>query len=155
MSLLLIARPLECKASSIGAFTKLIENSLCSQVIKEDVDFHVPLYEDIQQRGIDMLTRTDNAADRHQLRMRLRDVENRWKNLKAGIDERQKSLGRLVPSVLGYIEVREQVVALLSESEKKLDELALGQGDVSDMAAMTEKQEQLKVQCCISFCYSK
>jgi len=36
------------------------------------------------------------------------------------------------------------VVTLLSESEKKFDELALGQGDVSDMAAMTEKQEQLK-----------
>ena len=110
------------------------------------MDFHAPLYDDIRQRGIDMLTRSDTAADRQQLQIRLGDVENRWKNLKAGIDERQKSLGRLAPSVLGYIEVREQVVTLLSESEKKFDELALGQGDMSDMAAMTAKQEQLKVQ---------
>ena len=109
------------------------------------MDVHAPLYDDIKQRGVDMLTRTDTAADRHQLQMRLGDVEKRWKNLKAGIEERQKCLGRLAPSVLGYIEVREQVVTLLSESEKKLDELALGQDDGSDMAAMTVKQEQLKV----------
>ena len=102
-----------------------------------------------------MLTRTDTAGDRQQLQMRLGDVKNRWKNLKAGTDERQKSLGRLAPSVLGYIEVREQVVTFLSESEKKFDELALGQGDVSDMAAMTEKQEQLKVRRSTSFNWFK
>lgn len=121
------------------------------QVIKEDVELHTPLYDDIQQRGIDMLTRVDTAADKHQLQTRLLDVENRWKNLKAAIDERQKSLGKLVPSVVGYVEVREQVVTWLCESEKKFDDLALGLGDVSDMAAMTEKQEQLKVQCCTVF----
>lgn len=98
-----------------------------------------------------MLTRVDTAADKHQLQTRLLDVENRWKNLKAAIDERQKSLGKLVPSVVGYVEVREQVVTWLCESEKKFDDLALGLGDVSDMAAMTEKQEQLKVQCCTVF----
>lgn len=98
-----------------------------------------------------MLTRVDTAADRHQLQMRLLDVENRWKNLKAGIDERQKSLGRLVPSVLGYVEVREQVVTWLSESEKKFDDLTSGLGDVSDIAVMAQKHEELKVQCCDSF----
>ena len=142
-----------CCPTAVLLECKDLSNSLCSQVIKEDVNFHAPLYDDLQQRGNDMLIRTDSATDRHQLQVRLGDVENRWKNLKAGIDERQKSLGRLAPSVLGYIEVREQVITLLSESEKKFDELALGQGDVSDIAAMTEKQEQLKVQCCSSYSY--
>ncbi len=130
---------------------RINENPLSLQAIKEDIDLHTPLYDDIQQRGIDMLTRADTAADRHQLQMRLLDVENRWKNLKAGMDERQKSLGKLVPSVVGYVEVREQVVTWLTQSEKKFDDLGLGVGDVSDMAVMTQKEEQLKVQCCISF----
>lgn len=106
------------------------------------------MYEDIHQRGIDMLTRIDSAPDKHQLQMRLLDVENRWKNLKAQIDERQKNLGRLVPSVAGYMEVHEQVVTWLNESENKFDQLLSELSDVTDITVMAEKQEQLKVQNC-------
>lgn len=115
------------------------------QVIKEDVENHAPLYSDIQQRGTDMLIRTDSAADRQQLEMRLQDFETRWRNLKAQIDERQKSLGRLVPSVAGYMEIHEQVVTWLNESESKFDRLLSELGDVSDITVMAEKQEQLQV----------
>lgn len=95
-----------------------------------------------------MLTRIDSAPDKHQLQMRLLDVENRWKNLKAQIDERQKNLGRLVPSVAGYMEVHEQVVTWLNESENKFDQLLSELSDVTDITVMAEKQEQLKVQNC-------
>ena len=104
------------------------------------------MYDDIHQRGIDMLTRTDSGPERHQLQLRLLDVENRWKNLKAQIDERQKNLGKLVPSVFGYMEVREQVVTWLCENEKKFDELSSELRNVSDITVMAEKQEELKVQ---------
>ena len=114
-------------------------------MIKEDVDQHAPMYDDIHQRGIDMLTRADSAADKHQLQMRLLDVETRWKNLNSQIDERQTNLGRLVPSVFGYMEVREQVVTWLVENEKKFDQLSSELSDVSDITVMAEKQEQLKV----------
>ena len=95
-----------------------------------------------------MLTRIDSAPDKHKLQMRLLDVENRWKNLKAQIDERQKNLGRLVPSVAGYMEVHEQVVTWLNESENKFDQLLSELSDVTDITVMAEKQEQLKVQNC-------
>lgn len=98
-----------------------------------------------------MLSRTDSAPDRHQLQMRLLDVENRWKNLKAQIEERQKNFGRLVPSVAGYMEVHEQVVTWLNESETKFDQLLSELSDVSDITAMAEKQEQLKVPSYTSF----
>lgn len=103
------------------------------------------MYDDIHQRGIDMLTRLDSASERHQLQMRLLDVEKRWRNLKAQIDERQKNLGRLVPNVAGYMEVHEQVVTWLNESETKFDELLSELSDVSDITVMAEKQAQLKV----------
>ena len=106
------------------------------------------MYEDIHQRGIDMLTRIDSVPDKHQLQTRLLDVENRWKNLKAQIDERQKNLGRLVPSVAGYMEVHEQVVTWLNESENKFDQLLSELSDVTDITVMADKQEQLKVQKC-------
>ena len=127
---------------------KLWKRPFHSQVIKEDVDLHAPMYEDIHQRGIDMLTRIDSTPDKHQLQMRLLDVENRWKNLKAQIDERQKNLGRLVPSVAGYMEVHEQVVTWLNESENKFDQLLSELSDVTDITVMADKQEQLKVQNC-------
>lgn len=92
-----------------------------------------------------MLIRTDSAADRQQLEMRLQDFETRWRNLKAQIDERQKSLGRLVPSVAGYMEIHEQVVTWLNESESKFDRLLSELRDVSDITVMAEKQEQLQV----------
>jgi len=128
-----------------------LQEPLRSQVIKEDVDLHAPMYDDINQRGLDMLSRTDSAPDRHQLQMRLLDVENRWKNLKAQIEERQKNFGRLVPSVAGYMEVHEQVVTWLNESETKFDQLLSELSDVSDITAMAEKQEQLKVPSYTSF----
>lgn len=103
------------------------------------------MYDDIHQRGIEMLTRVDSASERHQLQMRLLDVEKRWRNLKAQIDERQKNLGRLVPNVAGYMEVHEQVVTWLNESETKFDELLSELSDVSDITVMAEKQAQLKV----------
>ena len=104
------------------------------------------MYDDINQRGTDIVIRTDSAPDRQQLQTRLQEVGTRWKNLKSQIDERQKSLGRLVPSVAGYMEVHEQVVTWLSESESKFDRLLSELGDVSDITEMAEKQEQLKVQ---------
>ena len=96
-----------------------------------------------------MLIRTDSAADRQQLEMRLKDFETRWINLKAQIDERQKCLGRLVPSVAGYMEIHEQVVTWLNKSESKFDRLLSELGDVSDITIMAEKQEQLQVKCFI------
>lgn len=115
------------------------------QVLREDANLRAPMYDDIHQRGIDMLTRLDSASERHQLQMRLLDVEKRWRNLKAQIDERQKNLSRLVPNVAGYMEVHEQVVTWLNESETKFDELLSELSDVSDITVMAEKQAQLKV----------
>ena len=97
-----------------------------------------------------MLTRADSIPDRNNLQLRLTDVENRWKGLREGIDERNKSLGKLVPSVVGYVDVRNEVITWLSANEKKFDELALGFGDVSDLTVMSQKQEQLKVRFCTS-----
>lgn len=92
-----------------------------------------------------MLTRADSIPDKNNIELRLADVKNRWESLRAGIDERNRSLAKLVPSVFGYVEVRKEVIAWLSESEKKFDELALGFGDVGDLTIMSQKQEQLKV----------
>lgn len=94
-----------------------------------------------------MLARGDSIPDKSNIELRLMDVNNRWKSLRAGIDERSRSLGKLVPSVFGYVEVRKEVITWLSESEKKFDELALGFGDMGDLTIMSQKQEQLKVIC--------
>ena len=115
------------------------------KVIKEDIELHALLYEELRKAGFDMLTRADSIPDKSNIELRLADVKNRWESLRAGIDERNRSLGKLVPSVFGYVEVRKEVITWLSESEKKFDELALGFGDVGDLTIMSQKQEQLKV----------
>ena len=92
-----------------------------------------------------MLTRTESTSLRHHLQIRLSDVENRWKNLKEKISERQKNLGKLMPSVFHYVEVREQIVTWICKNEKKFNELISEMSVVSDITVMAEKQEQLKV----------
>lgn len=124
---------------------ELIANALNFKVIKEDIELHALLYEELRKAGFDMLTRADSIPDKSNIELRLADVKNRWESLRAGIDERNRSLGKLVPSVFGYVEVRKEVITWLSESEKKFDELALGFGDVGDLTIMSQKQEQLKV----------
>ena len=77
------------------------------------------------------------------MQIRLSDVENRWKNLKEKISERQKKLGKLMPSVFHYVEVREQIVTWICKNEKKFNELISEMSVVSDITVMAEKQEQL------------
>lgn len=47
------------------------------------------------------------------------------------------------------MEIHEQVVTWLNESESKFDRLLSELGDVSDITVMAEKQEQLQVKCSI------
>ena len=122
------------------------------KVIIEDVDHHRPLYEDIHLRGLDMVTRSESAPERHQLELALADVDKRWKNLTSAIEESRNNLGRIVPAAVTYAEVREQVVTWLTENEKKFTELALTLGSVDDITVISQKQEQLRVTVCSSLC---
>ena len=92
-----------------------------------------------------MLTQTESTSLRHHLQIRMSDVEDRWKNLKEKISERQKNLGKLMPSVFCYVEVREQIVTWICKNEKKFNELISEMSVVSDITVMAENQEQLKV----------
>lgn len=84
---------------------ELIVNVLNFKVIKEDIEFYVFLYEEFRKVGFDMLIWVDFIFDKSNIELRFVDVKNCWESLRVGIDEWNRSFGKLVLSVFGYVEV--------------------------------------------------
>ena len=92
-----------------------------------------------------MLTRTEAGPERNQLENRINDVFSRWKNLRKVTADRQKQLERLVPTVISFVQIREEFVVWLSESEQKLADVNVKRTTPGDLDAMINQQEDMRV----------
>lgn len=114
------------------------------QAVTDELAHHQPVYEDLMTKGQEVLLKQEPGADRNQLERRLCDLTSRLNNVTKGTAERQKHLDRLVPVVLGYVELRTQFTEWLSGAEKELFNLALSSAN-QDLAFLLQKQSKLKV----------
>ena len=95
-------------------------------------------------KGQELVLKQEPGADRNQLERRLGEITNRLSDVTKATAERQKNLDRLVPVVLGYVELRTKFTGWLTGAEKELFHLAIGTAD-PDISCMLQKQSKLKV----------
>ena len=109
----------------------------------DEIAHHQPVYDDLITKGQEVSLKLQPGADRNQLERRLTEITTRLADVKKAASERQKNLDRLVPVVLGYVELRTEFTKWLTGAEKELFNLALSSPN-QDLAFLLQKQSKLK-----------
>ena len=105
---------------------------------------HVSVFHDLQNRGADQIDRLESKPKKENMKSKMTDISNRWKNIKRSMTDRRREMDRLLPVVICYVQTRNQFITWLTQDERTITELALG-AEISDVETLFQKKDIIKV----------
>jgi hypothetical protein len=109
----------------------------------EEISTYEQVFNDIQAQGAGQAERLETKSKRENMKHKMTDLANRWKNVSKAMADRRKEMDRLLPVVVCYVQTRNELLSWLTADERRLNELALD-GVISDIDSLANKKQVIK-----------
>lgn len=109
----------------------------------EEIESYEQVFDDVQTQGSDQAERLETKSKRENMRLKMTDLANRWKNINKSMADRRKEMDRLLPIVVSYVQIRNEFLSWLNADERTLTELALDT-EISDIDTLGQKKQAIK-----------